>query len=54
MKVAKVIDLFLEYHRLNSQKKIQAVLMNPCYQSFATNILTESRSQFHQKKFFHF
>ena len=31
MKMAKAIDLCLEFHRLNSPKKIRAILLSPCY-----------------------
>ena len=51
MKVAKAIDLYLDYHRLNSQKKIRTVHMGLSCQSSETNFLTETRSQFHPVKF---
>jgi hypothetical protein len=41
MKIAKAIELYLDYNRLNSQKKIQADLMGPCYQSFTAILLIE-------------
>ena len=54
MKVAKAIDLYLDYHRLNSQKKIRTGLMGRSCQNSETNLLTETRNQSHLRKFFPF
>ncbi len=51
MKVAKGIELYLDYHRLNSQKKIRTELMGRSSQSSVTIFPTGIWIPSHPRKF---